>query len=265
MQTNKFIKRCLLGIVLLGTQSVANAALLGTCTFAGGCGPDFSILNAAAVYDWDDASSGTLTITGAVGNVSTLPGQLEPWPDASEMTGILAGTNPDVSIPVNPATVQGNDDFLLSLTVDGAGALQTGSLSMNGKVEKFFSSFNNSNTNFQAPGGYTAISANGTVLDGALIAAGSTITALGFSGNVFDFDFTLHPSSVLAQAFSSSGEGIATLTNISSSSGSIEWTQDWSATANLDVIVPLPAAFWLFLSGMAALFSVSNSRLKNKG
>lgn len=239
--------------------SSAQAALLGTCTFAGGCGPDFAVLDASVLYNYN-GSTGTLTVTGTAGNASFFDGQLNPWPDASEVKGPLAGTDPNVSIPVGVASGLGNDDFLMTLTVDGSGNLLSGSISMNGKVEQFFSSLNNDNPAFQTPGLYTATSANGTVLDGALIAAGSSVVAMGFDLNVLDFQMTLDASSLLAQAYGSAGAGILSMSGISSSSGVIEWSENWSATGVLDVVVPVPAALWLFMSGLTVLGAVSRKR-----
>jgi len=270
MRANKFITRCLLGIVLLGAQSIANAALLGTCTFTGGCGPDFFIPITHGVgggvisYDWDDVSTGTLTLSGSVDNASFLDGQLgSPWPSNEINTPDL---NPDAAIPVS-AGIAGNS-FSLTLTVDGSGSLISGSLGMNGKVSTFWGPLNTNDPDFftggiYGPGFYTANTMNGTALDGTLIAAGSTITALGSNATAIDFRFDLGAGSLLAD-YGLSGAGLATFSGIST--GSIDWSQDWSATSvNLDVVVPLPAAFWLFLSGMAALVSVSKTRLNNCG
>jgi len=260
MRASRFLLVGLWG--LLGFTNSANAALLGTvCTFAGGCGPDFAILGASADYVYN-GSVGTLTISGTTGNASFLPGQLEPWPDATETMGALAGKDPDISINVLAATALGNDNFSLTMTVDGAGSLLGGSMTMNGKVAQFFSSLNNTNPAFQTPGLYTAKSANGTALDGALI-SGSTITSMGFNASTIDFYAALDPGSVLSVAgFGTTGSGIIGLTNISGS-GNIDWGTNWTATASLDVVVPLPAALWLFLSGIAVLFSTSRSKLMN--
>lgn len=234
----------------------AHAALLGTCTFSGGCGPDFAILDAAVSYSYD-GSIGTLTVDGTAGNSSFLDGQLSPWPDESEVIGALAGKDPDVSINVLPATA-GNDDFLLTMTVDGSGNLIGGSMTMNGKVAQFFSSLNNTNPDFQTAGLYTATSANGTLLDGALI-SGSSITDMGFGNTALDFRATLDPASLLTVAgFGDRASGVLSLNGISTASGNIEWDTGWTAaSATLDVVVPVPAALWLFLSGAGLLFTTA--------
>ncbi len=252
MKVSRFLLVCMWSF--LGFINSAGAALLGdVCTFAGGCGPDFAIIGANAGYV-NNGGGGTLTISGTTGNASFLPGQLEPWPDASETTGALAGSDPDISINVIAATDSGNDDFFLTMTVDAAGNLLNGSMTMNGKVAQFFSSLNNTNPDFQTAGLYTATSANGTALDGALI-SGSTITAMGFNATTIDFRADLDPTSVLSVAgFGAVGSGIISLSNFAGATD-IDWSTDWTATATLDVVVPVPAALWLFLSGIAVLFS----------
>lgn len=261
MRTSRILLVCMWG--LLGFTSSASAALLGNvCTFAGGCGPDFAIIGANASYV-NNGGGGTLTINGTTGNASFLPGQLEPWPDASETTGALAGTDPDVSINVIAATDLGNDNFMLNMTVDAAGNLLSGSMTMNGRVAQFFSSLNNTNPDFQTAGLYTATSANGTELDGALI-SGSTITEMGFNATTIDFWAVLDPDSVLTLAgFGTTGAGIISLSNFTGATG-IDWSTDWTASATLDVVVPVPAALWLFLSGIAVLFSSASRSRPNR-
>lgn len=241
-----------------GLMNSANAALIGACTFPAGCGPDFNIVGLTVDYGYNAGlGKGTLTVNGTAGNASFLPDQLSPWPDASDM--ILA-IDPDISIPVSSATTSGNDNFSMTMSVDGSGNLLGGGMTMNGKVAQFFSPLNNTNPAFQAFGLYTATSANGVVLDGALI-SGSSMTAMGFDGTTIDFRATLDASSLLSLAYGSTAEGILSLSGISSSTGLVKWDEDWTvSSATLDVAVPVPAAFWLFLSGMIALFSTSKSR-----
>ncbi|NOX09136.1 MAG: hypothetical protein GXP22_06565 [Gammaproteobacteria bacterium] len=200
-------------------------------------------------------------VNGTAGNTSFLPDQLSPWPDASDMTGIAAGTNPDTSILVSPATGPGNDDFSMTMSVDSSGNLLGGSMSLNGKVAQYFGGFSNTNPLFQTPGLYTATAANGTVLDGALI-SGSSITAMGFDGTTIDFRAIIDSASLLSLAgYGSTAEGILSLSGITSSTNTVKWDESWTvSSATLDVAVPVPAAFWLFLSGIIALFSTSKSR-----
>jgi hypothetical protein len=40
----------------------------------------------------------------------------------------------------------------------------------------------------------------------------------------------------------------------------IDWSKDWSAGGTLDVVVPVPAAIWLFASGLITLLSVSRRK-----
>jgi len=232
MRASRFL---LVGIWgLLGFTSSANAALLGVCTFSNGCGPYFFIDGATVDYTYNAGTNeGVLTYNSTVGNASFLAGQLD--------AGFVSNFG-STSIPVLAAS-GGNDAFSMSLTVDGSGNLISGNLSMNGKVTGF-------------PGNVTATSSfNGTALDGSLI-VGGTIAQLGWEATGLDFRGSISSSSVLANA--GFGTGLSGLLNLSNvSTGSIVWNQNWTATGLMDVVVPLPAAFWLFLSGLTALFSVS--------
>ncbi len=260
MKASKFLLVGLWG--LLGFATSANAALLSdNCTILSGCGPDFNITGLSVDYAYDGVSQGVLTVSGSTTDVSFLPDQLNPWPNASEMTGFLAGTNPDTSIPIDNATTSGNKDFLMTMTVDSSGNLQSGSISMDGKVQQYFSSLTNTNPDFLVAGPYTA-AANGVNLDGALIAAGSTITAMGFLNKSLDFRAALDPSSVLSIAgLGSTGFGILGVDGLSTTSTLIEWDTSWTAaSASLGIALPVPAALWLFLSGIGVLLSASKSR-----
>jgi len=257
MKASKFLLVGLWG--LLGFTSTVNAALLSdNCTILSGCGPDFNITALSVGYAYDGTSQGVLTVSGSTTDVSFLPDQLNPWPNASDMT---IATDPDTSISVGNATTLGNKDLLMTMTVDSSGNLLSGSISMNGKVESIFTSSNNTNPAFQTAGFYTA-AANGVDLDGALIAPGSTITAMGVLNNSLDFRASLDPNSVLSIAgLGSTGFGILGLQGLSTTSAFIEWDTSWTATGtSLGIALPVPAAFWLFLSGIGVLLSASKSR-----
>ncbi len=257
------VRQLLLVLVLsmAGALGSANAALLGnSCTILTGCAPDFNVTGLSVGYAYNGGiGEGILTVSGSTSDASFLPGQLNPWPDASDMT---LAVDPDRSILVGNATDSGNRDFLMTMTVDSSGNLLDGLISMNGKVNSFFGPGNNTNPDFQGNQLYTA-AANGVDLDGALIAAGSTITAMGYLNKTLDFRAALDPNSVLSMAgFGVGGQGILGVQGLGTGSGLIEWDTSWTATsASLGLVVPLPAAFWLFLSGIAVLFSTSRSRL----
>ena len=235
MKASKFLLVGLWGF--LGFVSSANAALLGVCTFASGCGPDFAVSSADPIDYTYDAGTGTgvLSFSGTMGNTGFLDGQL-----STAFSDVYGN-----SVPVLDAT-GGVEAFLMSLTVDSTGNLISGSLSMEGRVVGF-------------PGNITADSANGTLLDGNLIAGGA-ITQLG-TDNVATIDFVgnMDVSSVLNIAgFGTGFGGLIGLNQATITTGSIVWNQSWTADVNsFDVVVPLPAAFWLFLSGITALTSVS--------
>ncbi|MFQ5642652.1 MAG: hypothetical protein ACE5FQ_03025 [Thiogranum sp.] len=240
MRASRFLLVCVWGF--LGFTSSANAALLGVCTFAGGCGPDFAVTSTDPIdYTYNSGTgTGVLSFSGTVGNASFLDGQLDPsWAYGN------------TSLSVIPATSSGDDAFILSLTMDSSGNLLGGSLSMNGKVMAYDAG---------AGGIQIAPSFNGTPLDGNLIVGGA-IAELGWNSSTIDFRGSIDPASLLTTAGYGTGLGglisLNAATN-TSSTGNVEWDESWTATVTgFDVVVPLPAAFWLFLSGLTALFSVS--------
>ncbi len=243
MRASRFMLVGLWG--LLSFVGSANAALLGVCTFPSGCGPDFAVTSANPIdYTYDAGSmTGVLSFSGTVGNASFLDGQLDQT---------FVDSFGSTSLAVLSAT-GGDEAFLMNMTIDSSGNLISGSLSMNGRVAGF-------------PGNVTATSANGTALDGNLI-IGGVIDQLG-TDNVATIDFmgSIDASSLLTTA--GFGTGLAGLIGLNqatntSSTGLIEWNESWTADVNsFDVVVPLPAAFWLFLSGITALISLSKkSRL----
>jgi len=240
-------------LTLTGWINTSNAALVGACTLQQGCGPDFAITGMGAInYTYNAGTdTGVLNINGTVGNASFLAGQLDnTWentlyaggPNAGNPYGrtslmVLGGTNSSA----------GNDDFALNITVDGTGALISSSVTMNGAVGVF-------------DGGFVkAISASGLTLDGNLILDGS-ITQLGWSGTTIDFLGSIGGSSLLATDYGTSLGGVLGLSNMDI--GAVQWDQSWSAqSATLDVVVPVPAAAWLFASGLIALFATSRRKI----
>ena len=149
-------------LTISGWVNTSNAALIGVCTFSGGCGPDFfTSVNADYVYN-NGSDSGVLTLTGNVGNASFLAGQLD-----STWENTITGGGPDAGDPygrtsllVLPSASAGNDALSISFTVDGSGNLigGTNNITMNGRVVAVDTSL--------AGNLSTAISYNGTALDG---------------------------------------------------------------------------------------------------
>ena len=230
---------------MAGWIGSTNAALLGVCTFASGCGPDFNIVGMNIDYSYNGGSdTGVLSINGTVGNASFLNGQLDDtWVNTTHsITGNPYGST-SLSVVGAPFSTAGNDNFSLSINVDGSGNVSGGSATMNGLVGIFDG------------GMQTAISSNGTLLDGNLI-TGGTISQIGWNDSTLDFIGSINSDSLLTTAgFGTGLSGVLALNSasISSSSGTIVWNEDWTASGTLDVVVPVPAAIWLFISGIIGL------------
>lgn len=243
-------------LCLTGWTGSSNASLLGVCTFAGGCGPDFfTPVTANYVYN-AGSDSGVLTLSGNVGNSAFLDGQLDStWANTINHLGNPYGNNPLLVLPgtgtgPSPST---NDEFNLSFTVDGNGNLIAGTndVTMNGRVIAVDSNV--------AGNLSTAISYNGTALDGSLI-TGGTIEAIGWAGSVLDFTGQIDGSSLLTTA--GYGQGLTGILSLGSTVPNIVWDQSWSGNGTLDVVVPVPAAVWLFVSGLLGLTSLARRQVK---
>jgi hypothetical protein len=252
MRSFKMIFSSVMGVLLLGLQVNLHAALLGVGTFSSGFGPDFNVSTGITVgyaysgIDGVDGSTGVLKIESTVSDVSFLEGQLDAtWESKYGRT----------SLNVSPATA-GDDKFYFELTIDSSGNIVAGAntVTMNGKVRAFDAT---------VPGLFsTASSANGTVLDGNLI-VGGTVTQLGWQDDFIDFIGSIDNSSLLTTAGYGAGlSGVLNINGITTTSGAVEWNRDWTgdSSSTLDVVVPVPAAVWLFLSGLTGLITISRKQ-----
>jgi len=254
MEKMKMLRKLSLVVLLTvsGWVGTTQAALIGVCTFAGGCGPDFNIIGMSIDYSYNGGSNtGVLSINGTVGNASFLDGQLDStWVNTTHsITGDPYGST-SLTVLGAPFSAAGNDNFSLSINVDGSGNVLGGNATMNGLVGVFDG------------GAQTALSSNGTLLDGNLI-TGGTISQIGWNNSALDFVGSINSSSLLTTAgFGTGLSGLLSLTpaSISSSSGNIEWDENWSASGTLDVVVPVPAALWLFISGLIGLVTFSRKK-----
>lgn len=237
------LKRLLLTTLLCftGWVSSSNASLIGVCTYSGGnnpeCTPDFSIGVSSVNFDYLNNGTGTLTINGLVGNATFADGQLQGI--SGDSTHTVYG-----ALPPSLGGVATDDIFSLTATIDTSGAVTSSNITMNGRV-----GFNPA-----------VVSANGTTLDGNLI-TGATIDQLGWISNKIDFTGIFDASSLLYIAgFEDTVSGLLSITSFDTGS-EVVWNSDWSSSsATLDVVVPVPAAFWLFLSGLTALISTTRRR-----
>ena len=228
-------------LTLAGWVNTSNAALLGVCTFASGCGPDFNVSTGLSVdYTYNAGSDvGILSITSTVSDASFLDGQLDPsWAFGN------------TSINVIP-TVGGDDKFTLNFSVDGSGnLLGSSNITMNGRVFTF------------SGGPQIAKSFNGTSLDGNLITGGS-INQIGWNNSAIDFRGNIDSDSLLNLAgFGTNVAGLLALdSSMSSSTGNVEWNESWTSGGTLDIVVPIPAAVWLFASGLLTMLTVSRRKI----
>jgi len=226
-------------LTLAGWTSSSHAALLGVCTFSAGCGPDFNVSSGLSVdYTYNTGSNvGVLSVTSTVIDASFNAGQLDPaWTYGNTSLNVIA-------------TAGGNDNFALNFDVDSSGNLLGNSnITMNGRVVAF------------DLGLHVAKSYNGTAIDGNLITGGS-ITQIGWNANTLDFIGNIDGSSLLTAAgFGNGVSGVLSMSGTISNGGTIRWDQSWTAAGTLDVVVPVPAAAWLFASGLITLFSVSRRK-----
>ena len=142
----------------------------------------------------------------------------------------------------------------------------------------------NLTANFDSSGIFTGgtLLATGTTSDpawqsGTIISAG--LTAFGFSGNgaagTFEFEFNDPAMTGDMAAYWHGYSGvIASTTNMSPAyTGDWDpslnnnpnfWMQSFSATGNVDTFVPVPAAVWLFGSGLVGLAGFARRRRRVK-
>ena len=142
----------------------------------------------------------------------------------------------------------------------------------------------NLTANFDSSGIFTGgtLLATGTTSDpawqsGTIISAG--LTAFGFSGNgsagTFEFEFNDPAMTGDMAAYWGGYSGvIASTTNMSPAyTGDWDpslnnnpnfWMQSFSATGNVDTFVPVPAAVWLFGSGLVGLAGFARRRRRGK-
>ncbi len=262
----------LLAIVAMPMANAANERLMPTgFNCSPDCAFDFSSLNGTVGYSVS-GSTGTLTYTGTSGNVVL--------PDEAVAAGTPGTGEPDgqfgysVSPFFSPPFTNIGDPF--SITIEFDTSLLAGAFG-----------------GFQANAANSDVDINGAVLqDGSLapvvtaapdntqltgdlltsdifefgylddeIEAGSSGSTLiiDFFGNI-DAGNTLISGVMPGDSFSQGqlNINIANIAGYNRNQG--WWEQNWSGTANVNVVVPVPAAFWLFASAIAAVFGARRVR-----
>ncbi|MDH3948458.1 MAG: VPLPA-CTERM sorting domain-containing protein [Gammaproteobacteria bacterium] len=190
--------------------------------------PDFQLANDQAISY--DATTGDLTISG---------GTIAGYTEASGNDSWL------VTAP---------ESFSLSATFDtGTGDFLSGSFSLTGIVRDNINPL-------------TIYYDGGTDPDGLL---SGSLFEFGWSGTgqnsgIIEFTFN-NGDGIIADLFGVAGGMILTVNTGSSFTGSATFNNDilaqnWSGSALGDVFVPIPAALWLFVSGLAGLMGIARSR-----
>lgn len=213
-------KRTLIGLWLLSASSLVNAASLGLLPGF----PDVVVFNASYAYDYVDSGNpnnqgGTLVIAD---------------------TGLMA-LNPDGS--GNIGVSGGSYELIANFGLDGY--FIDGTLSVLGTT---------ADPDYQS----------GTLVTGDLIDFG-----FSGSGQYGSFEFIFDNVGGDMNAMGHEGGVIVSITDMlngfSPYSGAWDaaeindpafWQRDFSGSANVDTFVPVPAAVWLFGSGLVALFSL---------
>ena len=262
----------LLAIVAMPLANAANERLMPTgFNCSPDCAFDFSSLAGSVDYSVS-GSTGTLTYTGTSGNVVL--------PDDAVAAGTPGTGEPDglfgysVSPFFSPPFTNIGDPFTITLEFDTA--LLAGSFG-----------------GFQADSGNSAVDINGAVLqDGSLapvVTAAPDNTQLtgdlltsdifefgylddeveaGSSGSTLIIDFfgaidngnTLISGVMPADSFSQ-GQLNINIDNIAGYNRNQGWwEQNWSGSANVNVVVPVPPAFLLFGSAIAAVLGLRRAR-----
>jgi len=247
------IKHGLASLFLLISLSAtsANAALIGTCTFSGGCSPDMFLSVSSASFS-SAGNGGTLTLSGSGGNASFAAGELQDY----------AGGLTSVNIAAQGGF--GDANWSISIAVDGSGNFDgAGAISVNGEIIDA-ATFNVANIAASGNPWLSLVSANGTsmagdLVDGTVTDAGTQVNASGgnVSSVIVDFRFDQDPSSVMYQAGFQPGAGVIALSNLSVTDPGDVWNSSWTAsTATVDVVLPVPGAAWFFASALMGLTAV---------
>ncbi|MEW6330086.1 MAG: hypothetical protein AB1560_01365 [Pseudomonadota bacterium] len=199
--------------------------------------PDFFVTGLSYSYN---AATGNLAIQGTVGSYSA-----------------AAAPSPQLQVTNHPTDGSYLELFSLNAQLDAGGNVLSGSFRIDGVVRT--SGFPVGCT----PGTYTCVLYDGSTSTGGLL-----------SGNLEDFGWSLNSGSngVLEFTFGGASGVIADLgyhgggmiLSVSSSTltnfGTQALTTSWTGSGLGDVFVPVPAAVWLFGSGILALLGVARRK-----
>lgn len=247
-------------LIHLGIPGWAQAAPLNlTKTY-----PDFYVTSLSYSYD---ATTGILTV-GQVENNAALGGNNDWMCNPGETctgTGVVgsysaSAVSPQLQVTDYPITSSTYKE-LFSLYVDLNGSnVQSGSFRVDGVVR----------TN-GFPVGCTANTYTCVLYDGSTNAGGllsGTLTQFGYSTNtgsngLIEFRFNNASGVIAGLGFNRGGMILTVSSTTLTNFGAQALTTNWTGTGFGDVfVIPLPAAVWLFGSGLLALLGVARRKAK---
>lgn len=245
--------RILFGLLWFTLMQPLQAANLGlTPTF-----PDFTVGSNSYVYDYQcigcTTSQGKLTIDGTVNSYTEDP-----------TGGIINASVRDEVAAFGEGT--GLKAFSLTAILNTDGTVASGSFFIDGVVIDPLDFPQALYNGFTHP--------SGNLLNGDLALFGFSGDAGPSTGGILEFTFgnaggyiadPLFPLSELGGITFNSGGMILTVTSTDLAPGTFATnvlTSDWAGSGFGDVFVPLPAAVWLFGSGLVTLLGLSRGRKK---
>jgi hypothetical protein len=202
--------------------------------------PDFFVefLN----YNYD-STTGNLTVVGSVGSYSAAP-----------------SPSPQLTVTNHPTDMSYVELFSLNAQLDGDGNVLSGSFRIDGVVRSDGWPVDNGCTFL------TCIEYDGSTATGGLLSG--DLTEFGWSSNtgsngVIEFRFGNATGLIGSEGLGFQGGGmILTVTSTGLTDfGAQALTTSWTSTGVGDVFVPVPAAAWLFGSGLLALAGLARRKV----
>lgn len=266
---DRLLVACLLIAPLFSTAPAANAAFIDVCTAGDGCTPDFDV-NATASFD---ATQMKLTITGGVGNIGFAIGQVldhdgNAFTSANDKINGSGGSAGDLS---NLAGVLGFSvlfaEMELNLFLDGSGAVTSGDIRIGSTgvtpagswIQDGISGIGLDSVRFNDGGAGIDLSIAQADDDGWLVGDFSNgAGGMGISTDGSLIRIGVQGGDVSSGLLSLFTGGVSVIGDLSLASAGISagdlLTTSWSGSMNgLNVVVPLPAAWLFFATGLGLL------------
>jgi len=229
--------------------------------------PDFTVTGLSYSYT---ASTGILTIgqvetnSAAGGNDDWMCNPGETCTGTGTVGVYAAGPAPSPQLtvtnyPITSSTYK--ELFSLYVDLDGSGNVQSGSFRVDGVVRT------NGFPVGCAPNTYSCVLYDGSTVSGGLLSG--NLTQFGWSLNtgsngLIEFRFNNASGLIGSQGlgFHDGGMILTVSSSTLSNFGSQALTTNWTGTGFGDVFVPIPAAVWLFGSGLLALFGAARRKAR---